>query len=229
MLTNRDGTRAYLTEQEAKEFHRIFMTSFIVFTVIAIVAHILVWQWRPWLPGPNGYAMIDAGRSRPSTSLTEGGTTCGESGCCSIRAGRWSRLFIFLFVLALLIHFILLSTDRFNWLDGPHKARAVAAADVADAGAATPTQTVAARDGTRNRRTGRRDRSARPPEPIAANAAAAARTGEIAMAHAELRAKIPRPRRHADRRRPVRLLGRAVLRRLLRRDDDLLRRARHRC
>jgi light-harvesting complex 1 alpha chain len=28
-------------------------------------------------------------------------------------------LFTFLFVLALLIHFILLSTDRFNWLDGP--------------------------------------------------------------------------------------------------------------
>jgi light-harvesting complex 1 alpha chain len=26
----------------------------------------------------------------------------------------------FLFGLALLIHFILLSTDRFNWLDGPH-------------------------------------------------------------------------------------------------------------
>jgi light-harvesting complex 1 alpha chain len=30
-------------------------------------------------------------------------------------------LFIFLFVLALLIHFILLSTDRFNWLDGPRR------------------------------------------------------------------------------------------------------------
>ncbi len=28
-------------------------------------------------------------------------------------------LFAFLFVLALLIHFILLSTNRFNWLDGP--------------------------------------------------------------------------------------------------------------
>ena len=27
-------------------------------------------------------------------------------------------LSIFLFVLALLIHFILLSTDRFNWLEG---------------------------------------------------------------------------------------------------------------
>jgi len=35
-------------------------------------------------------------------------------------------LFTFLFVLALLIHFILLSTDRFNWLDGPHKGRTVA-------------------------------------------------------------------------------------------------------
>jgi light-harvesting complex 1 alpha chain len=29
-------------------------------------------------------------------------------------------LFTFLFVLALVIHFIVLSTDRFNWLDGPH-------------------------------------------------------------------------------------------------------------
>jgi light-harvesting complex 1 alpha chain len=28
-------------------------------------------------------------------------------------------LFAFLFTLALLIHFILLSTERFNWLEGP--------------------------------------------------------------------------------------------------------------
>ena len=28
-------------------------------------------------------------------------------------------LFTFLFVLALLIHFILLSTGRYNWLEGP--------------------------------------------------------------------------------------------------------------
>ena len=35
-------------------------------------------------------------------------------------------LFIFLFVLALLIHFILLSTDRFNWLEGPHHGSAAA-------------------------------------------------------------------------------------------------------
>jgi light-harvesting complex 1 alpha chain len=37
-------------------------------------------------------------------------------------------LFVFLFVLALLIHFILLSTDRYNWLDGPHQAAMPAAA-----------------------------------------------------------------------------------------------------
>jgi light-harvesting complex 1 alpha chain len=34
-------------------------------------------------------------------------------------------LFTFLFVLALVIHFILLSTDRFNWIEGPHKSMAV--------------------------------------------------------------------------------------------------------
>jgi light-harvesting complex 1 alpha chain len=33
----------------------------------------------------------------------------------------------FLMVLALLIHFILLSTDRFNWLDGGKSAAAAAA------------------------------------------------------------------------------------------------------
>ncbi len=42
-----------------------------------------------------------------------------------------TALFIFLFVLALLIHFILLSTDRFNWLEGPHHAGAVAASQYA--------------------------------------------------------------------------------------------------
>lgn len=37
-------------------------------------------------------------------------------------------LFVFLFVLALLIHFILLSTDRFNWLDGGKNAMAASTA-----------------------------------------------------------------------------------------------------
>jgi light-harvesting complex 1 beta chain len=52
----RTSSTSGLTDAEAREFHSIFVTSFIVFTVIAIIAHILVWMWRPWLPGPNGYA-----------------------------------------------------------------------------------------------------------------------------------------------------------------------------
>lgn len=51
----RDVTLSGLTDMEAREFHSLFMTSFIVFTAIAVVAHILVWMWRPWLPGPGGY------------------------------------------------------------------------------------------------------------------------------------------------------------------------------
>lgn len=35
-------------------------------------------------------------------------------------------LSVFLFSLALLIHFILLSTDRFNWIEGPRTAPAAA-------------------------------------------------------------------------------------------------------
>ena len=59
-----NGSSVYdtgLTESEAKEFHGLFMTSFFIFTAIAVIAHILVWYWRPWFPGPTGYASIDGG------------------------------------------------------------------------------------------------------------------------------------------------------------------------
>jgi light-harvesting complex 1 beta chain len=48
-VEKRSGSLSGLTESEAREFHGIFVTSFIVFTVIAIIAHVLVWSWRPWL------------------------------------------------------------------------------------------------------------------------------------------------------------------------------------
>lgn len=38
-----------LTPAEAQEFHKIFTMSFIIFTLIAVVAHFLVWIWRPWI------------------------------------------------------------------------------------------------------------------------------------------------------------------------------------
>ena len=62
-MTKRTGAPSGLTEAEAREFHSIFTTSFIVFVVIAVIAHILVWQWRPWLPGPNGYSMLDSAQA----------------------------------------------------------------------------------------------------------------------------------------------------------------------
>ena len=46
---DRFGLRTYLTPEEAKEFHKLFMSSFLGFTAVAVVAHILVWMWRPWL------------------------------------------------------------------------------------------------------------------------------------------------------------------------------------
>ena len=51
----RRSTLSGLTEQEAKEFNSIFVLSFLLFTAIAILAHILVWLWRPWLPSITGY------------------------------------------------------------------------------------------------------------------------------------------------------------------------------
>jgi len=48
-----------LTESEAREVHGFFIQGFMIFTAIAIVAHILVWMWRPWIPGPAGYVSLE--------------------------------------------------------------------------------------------------------------------------------------------------------------------------
>ncbi len=71
-MDNRDQNQSAsgLSEHEAKEFHKIFVVSFIVFTAIAVVAHILAWQWRPWLPGPEGYAVIDSASAAVSSFIS---------------------------------------------------------------------------------------------------------------------------------------------------------------
>lgn len=61
--TERKGSFSGLSEAEAKEFHKIFVTSFLIFTAIAVGAHVLAWMWRPWLPGVNGYSMIETAHS----------------------------------------------------------------------------------------------------------------------------------------------------------------------
>jgi len=49
-------------------------------------------------------------------------------------------LFTFLFVLAILIHFILLGTDRFNWIGGAHVHATVSQNSALPATATAPTQ-----------------------------------------------------------------------------------------
>ena len=46
-MAERD-TLTGLTGQEAREFHSFFMTSTVIYIAIAVVAHFLVWNWRPW-------------------------------------------------------------------------------------------------------------------------------------------------------------------------------------
>jgi light-harvesting complex 1 beta chain len=42
------GSNSGLTEHEAQEFHKFYMSGLIGWLIIAIISHILVWAWRPW-------------------------------------------------------------------------------------------------------------------------------------------------------------------------------------
>ena len=57
---DRAGSLSGLTAAEAREFHRLFVTGFVGFTLVALVAHVLAWLWRPWAPPEGGYsALVD--------------------------------------------------------------------------------------------------------------------------------------------------------------------------
>ncbi len=55
MTDERLGPGTYMTPEEAKEFHTLFVVSMGVFVLIAVIAHFLVWAWRPWFPGTQPY------------------------------------------------------------------------------------------------------------------------------------------------------------------------------
>ncbi len=38
-----------LSEAEAKEFHKLYVQGFVGFMAVAIIAHFLVYMWKPWL------------------------------------------------------------------------------------------------------------------------------------------------------------------------------------
>ena len=56
-MAEKGGSLTGLTPQEAREYHAAFMSSTLIYVAVAVIAHFLVWQWRPWFPGPNGYGM----------------------------------------------------------------------------------------------------------------------------------------------------------------------------
>ena len=38
-----------MSDEEAQEFHAYYMQGLVGFTAIAVIAHALVWAWRPWI------------------------------------------------------------------------------------------------------------------------------------------------------------------------------------
>ncbi|EHQ53639.1 light-harvesting antenna LH1, beta subunit [Ectothiorhodospira lacustris] len=48
MVDETKGSLSGLSEDEAMEFHGVFMTSMMGFLAVAAVAHVLAWMWRPW-------------------------------------------------------------------------------------------------------------------------------------------------------------------------------------
>ena len=75
MQDDRPRSLSGLSEEEARGFHKMFMSSFAIFTVIAIIAHILVWNWRPWIPGVAGYQVSETPPAAAAPALASTGTT----------------------------------------------------------------------------------------------------------------------------------------------------------
>ena len=48
-------------KSDSKAFLGIFVASFVVFLVIALIAQMLAWQWRPWFPGAEGEKSLVGG------------------------------------------------------------------------------------------------------------------------------------------------------------------------
>jgi light-harvesting complex 1 beta chain len=59
MSDNKMGPGTYLTDAEAKELHKGFVVSMAFFVFVAVIAHFLVWSWRPWFGASRPYAAIE--------------------------------------------------------------------------------------------------------------------------------------------------------------------------
>lgn len=72
MSDNKLGPGTYLTDAEAKELHKGFVVSMAFFVFVAVIAHFLVWSWRPWLGAPKGFAAIESVQQADATRAVPG-------------------------------------------------------------------------------------------------------------------------------------------------------------
>lgn len=70
MASPENASLSGMSSGEAREFHKLFISGFIGFTIIAIIAHLLVWMWKPWIPGDDGtYASLADGVQTAAAAL----------------------------------------------------------------------------------------------------------------------------------------------------------------
>jgi light-harvesting complex 1 beta chain len=50
-----------LLKSDSKAFYGIYMASFVVVLMVALVAQILAWKWRPWFPGAENEKSLIGG------------------------------------------------------------------------------------------------------------------------------------------------------------------------
>ena len=48
MAENSNLSFTGLTDDQAQELHSVYMSGLILFSVVAVVAHLAVFIWRPW-------------------------------------------------------------------------------------------------------------------------------------------------------------------------------------
>jgi light-harvesting complex 1 beta chain len=61
MPEDNPSSLSMIVPREAKGFHGVFIASFAVFLVIALVAQLLTLEWRPWFPGAEGEKSLIGG------------------------------------------------------------------------------------------------------------------------------------------------------------------------
>lgn len=72
MSDNNLGPGTYLTDAEAKELHKGFVVSMAFFVFVAVIAHFLVWSWRPWLGPSKPMASIETIQQADATRAVPG-------------------------------------------------------------------------------------------------------------------------------------------------------------